>query len=69
MWLSTKLPSLLLQGNSLRGIDNCSGHTTEAKKNKQGKLEHIEDNGFISKKILGAVLDLPFDKLWLDWLC
>ena len=21
------------------------------KKNKQGKLEHIEDNGFISKKI------------------
>ena len=25
-------------------------HTTQAKKNKQGKLEHIEDNGFIFKK-------------------
>ena len=25
-------------------------HTTQAKKNKQGKLEHIENNGFISKK-------------------
>ena len=24
MWLSKKLPSLLLQGNLLRGIDNCS---------------------------------------------
>ena len=26
-------------------------HTTQAKQNKQGKLEHIEDNGFIFKKI------------------
>ena len=24
-------------------------HTTKAKKNKQGKLEHIEDNDFIFK--------------------
>ena len=26
-------------------------HTTQAKENKQGKLEHIEDNGFLFKKI------------------
>ena len=26
-------------------------HTTQAEKNKQEKLEHIEDNGFIFKKI------------------
>ena len=30
---------------------SITNHITQAKKNKQGKLEHIEDNGFIFKKI------------------
>ena len=38
--------SVLVQGRRKHGA-----HTNWAEKNKQGKLEHIEDNGFIFKKL------------------
>ena len=46
MWLSTKLPSLLLQGNLLRGIDNYWGAARSALQVRKNALDNSFTNSF-----------------------